>query len=122
MSKAMSRVTLIVFILLLACLPAYAGQIVEVTCNDCGFNAGQFFLDSGELGGTDMVLAYCSVCNSIIVVNQLKDRSQWVCPNCGADSSNIHLDGDEIDGAHFKLHCPKCGSENLKRERVGFWD
>jgi len=122
MNRQMIKIFWGIFLYTIFATSVYAGQIVEVTCQDCGYNIGEFFLDTGMMGGADMVLAYCSACNSIIAVDQEEDRSHWVCSKCGADSSNIYRDGDELDGTTFTLHCPKCGSENLNRQRVGFWD
>jgi len=122
MNRITMKALLFAFILLLLSTSAQAGMIALVVCNDCGYQSDELFLDTGMMGGVDYVPAYCSNCHNIISVDLEAPRGEWCCPQCDAGEESIHIDGDEVEGESFQLHCPKCGSTNIESERVGFWD
>jgi len=126
------KIKIFLFLMLFSVGAVFAGEVVKLECDTCGFKSNNLFLGGGKFKRGNIAV-YCDKCkNFYAVVSSAKEAS--VVPNKAVEPIGAGNVSQEEGNEYF---CPKCNSEAvvyeskvcpickkgaLSRQRIGLWD
>lgn len=113
---------------------AFAGTLVELSCDTCGFKSGSMQEGCG-FAGVRHTIIFCDICKTFYSIPT--DIEFETEKNAGADLVKPTGKEDFLGSERLVYPCPRCGSKGfsydgpacpmcnkgtLKKEDLGYWD
>lgn len=137
------KTLILIFMVLSFSSIAFAGDLIKLTCDTCGFDSGDLHSGVGMTGFINTVV-YCEKCKNFFtvltsvdeesardifsVVEPIgkkeflgKERLVYPCPECGAEAVSYQDAVGYEDEGEGSI-CPVCTKGKLRMEIRGEWD